>query len=81
MTVYSVDAGNGDAPSYFATKREAMTFARKCTPEDGYPVVVECLTLIPINKAAIVQLLNASGGYVDAARVIAQFPTTNKVTQ
>jgi hypothetical protein len=78
MRVYSVDAGDGDPRLYFATKREALRYAHSVTAPEGYAVLVEQVTLVPMTKAMIVRLLNVSGGYVDSAREIAHFPTPSK---
>ena len=71
MKIYSVSTDDGDAPIAFGTKREAMQLARACR-EQG--VTVEELTLIKIDKAAIVRLVNVAGGYVEESRVLVTWP-------
>jgi hypothetical protein len=75
MTVYSVDAGDGDPRLYFATQREALHYAHSVTAPEGFAVLVEKVVLVPLTKAVIVRLLNVAGGYVDSAHEIAHFPT------
>jgi len=81
MMVYRVDPQDGDRALYFATKREAVAFARKATRDidgeiyrDANTIDVERVALIHLTKTAIVRLLNVDGGYEANATVVAQFP-------
>jgi len=76
MKVYSVQT---DETTYFATKGEAVTFARdlakgnNCEHHWGKTIDVTEVTLVPVTKAVIVRLINVSGGYVEGERVVKQF--------
>lgn len=81
MKVYSVNASDGEAPTCYATKREAVAEARRLAREvtpPGESCDVEELTLVPLTKATIVRLINVSGGYVDGSRVVATFKSKRK---
>jgi len=76
MKVYGVDCKDGDPSVYFATKREAVKYARDMARDHapaGEIVEVEEVTLVPITKALILDLINLNGGYVDSARIVATF--------
>jgi len=77
VKVYAVDT-HDSTPLVFATKGEAMKEARRAAREDepdggDEPITVEEWELVPMTKAAIVRLLNVSGGYLVEHRVIASF--------
>jgi len=78
MKVYSVFT---DEWTYFATKGEAVAFARAFTKKPdvcdhhwGKTINVSEVTLLKLTKDVIVRLINMSGGYVEAERVVRQFP-------
>jgi len=78
MKVYSVHT---DEYTYFATKGEAVAFARAfaktgSTAEHhwGKTINVNEVTLVKLTKDVIVRLINVAGGYVENDRVVRQFP-------
>jgi hypothetical protein len=79
MKVYNVTTHDGESPIAFATKREAMAHARAC--RKSTTVTVEQLTLIPLDKAAIVRLINCAGGYVEDSTVITTFVHPDDTTE
>lgn len=70
MIVYSTYDGL-DAPRYYATKKEAVDDAISTSKEhEDMDVDVQRLTLVKMDRFAILNMLNQQGGYVDAAKPI-----------
>lgn len=79
-----MNANDGEKTLYFATKRDAMREARRAAAEyapAGENVEVEEVTLVKLDKAAIVRLVNGEGGFVEDSRVIATLKSKRKEGQ
>jgi hypothetical protein len=79
VIVYCV-TGDGEPPFYCAAKLDAMIAARAGsvkTPDAE--LIVERCTLVPMTKAAVLRLINQSGGYVEDSTIVATFVAGKRV--
>lgn len=73
MKVHAVRASNTSSLTHYATLTEAVDEAQAMAGDDRIDVDVEEVTLVKMNRDAIVRLLNMTGGYVESSRIVASF--------
>jgi len=80
FTLYTVYTGGGDASQHFATLAEAMQAAREHADYIEDIVEVEKHETVPITKAALIQILDSSGGsWAHSSEVVARVRPRRKL--
>ncbi len=68
MKLYEVFTGYSDAGEFFASKREAVAYAKRMVRENEiHELEVDLTTLVPMTKYNVIQILKSHGGMYAAA--------------